>query len=174
MQSSETMFGIGLGIGQLSMVLGAVLAGMLTKRMKYSTLYKQLFLLAILLLPMGVAVTPWMLGLGYWPSFIAFFLFEALFMIINMCINIFAITMIQKETPNEMLGKVMSIVFTVSQCAMPLGQAFFGVLFEQFKSAIYIPVLLAFLATAAISLAGKTLLKSYQPRQVEGLMINKS
>ena len=164
MQSNDIMYGIGLGIGQLSMVLGAILASALTSRITYSTLYKYILALAVLLLPMAVAVTPWMLGLGYWPSFTTFFFFEALFMLINTGINIYAITTIQKETPNEMLGKVMSIVFTVAQCVVPLGQALYGTVLELFKSSIYIAVLMAFLSTAIIALIGKKLLGSFSPR----------
>jgi len=158
MHSSETMYGIGMGIGELSAILGALLVGIFSKKLKLSTLHRVLFLTAVLILPMAFAVTPMMLGMGYWPSFALFFSFGAAIMLLMTVISIFVITSVQKETPNEMLGKVMAIIMAVSQCAAPLGQALYGVAFEQFSAAVYIPVLLACFFTVVIAFAAKIVL----------------
>ena len=36
----------------------------------------------------------------------------------------------QRQTPPELLGKVMAFIMAVSNCASPLGQTVYGVLFE--------------------------------------------
>ena len=74
-------------------------------------------------------------------------------------ISIFVITAIQKETPNELLGKVMAFVMAISQCAAPLGQALYGVAFERFNTAVYIPVFLAGFFAFAISAVSKRVLQ---------------
>ena len=37
----------------------------------------------------------------------------------------------QSRTPQSLLGKVMAFIMAVSNCAAPLGQAVYGVLFEK-------------------------------------------
>lgn len=46
------------------------------------------------------------------------------------------------ETSNEMLGKIMAIIMAVAQCAAPLGQALYGIAFQQFSAAVYALVVL--------------------------------
>ena len=41
-----------------------------------------------------------------------------------------AITLIQQRTPPELMGKIMSCVFTLSLCAQPVGQLVYGGLFD--------------------------------------------
>ena len=158
LESSERMYGFGMGIMQFSAILGAVLAGVITKKLVLSDLHKVLIVIAAVMLPMALAVAPVVLGAGYWPSFILLMGFNVIVMVLITSINIFAITSVQKVTPNEMLGKVMSIIMAVAQCAAPLGMAMYGVAFEQFSGAVYIPVLCACFFTAAISFASKKML----------------
>ncbi len=53
--------------------------------------------------------------------------------LIMVCSTLFTVQMmsfIQTETPQNLIGKVIAVIFTVSMCAQPLGNAFYGVLFE--------------------------------------------
>ncbi len=159
MKSSDLMYGAGMSLIQISSILGALLVGILTKKTTIEKLYRWLFATAMLLLPMAAAVTPMMLGLGHWPSFILFFLFGSMIIMIASIMSIFIITIVQKETPNEMLGKVMAIVMAVAQCVAPVGQIMYGSLFEKFSGAPYIPVLFGGMATAIIAFIGKKLLQ---------------
>ncbi|MCL1820386.1 MAG: MFS transporter [Oscillospiraceae bacterium] len=158
LDSSENMYGIGMGLMQFSTILGAVLTGVITKKLVLSDLYKVLLVIAAVMLPMAFAVTPLVLGAGYWPSFGILMGFNAVVMVLITAINIFAITSVQKVTPNEMLGKVMAIIMAVAQCAAPLGMAMYGIAFEQFSGLVYVPVLGACLFTVAISFVSKKLL----------------
>lgn len=45
----------------------------------------------------------------------------------------YAISIIQGRTPEHMMGKVMSYVFTLSLCAQPVGQIVYGWLFDRFS-----------------------------------------
>lgn len=45
----------------------------------------------------------------------------------------YAIAVIQGYTPEHLMGKVMSYVFTLSMCAQPLGQITYGALFDRFS-----------------------------------------
>ena len=48
-----------------------------------------------------------------------------------------AISAIQGRTPEGLMGKIMSYVFTLSMCAQPVGQMVYGVLFDRFSAAPY-------------------------------------
>lgn len=56
------------------------------------------------------------------------------FSIICALINIAIGTLMQKATPNNMLGRVMSVIVTISMVAMPLGQVIYGALFDNISS----------------------------------------
>lgn len=159
MGSGDILYGIGMGIAELSAILGALTIGFFAKRMRMSTLYRWLLIVSALLLLMAAAVVPPLLSLGFWPSYIAFLLPGAGVVMLMTIFSIFIITVVQQETPNEMLGKVMAIIMAVAQCAAPFGQLLYGGLFEAFSAAVYIPVLLSFAFTVLIALAARTALR---------------
>lgn len=158
MESSKAMYGFGMGTAQLCTILGALLVGAVSKRMSIATLYKPLLLTAALIIPMAAAVTPFFLGLGYWPGFVLFLASGGAIMVLVTVISIYVITAIQLSVPNEMLGKVMAIVMASAQCAAPLGQAMYGFAFQQFRMAAYLPALLACLFTVVIALFSRKML----------------
>ena len=49
----------------------------------------------------------------------------------------YAVSVIQERTPERLMGKVMSCVFTLSMCAQPLGQIIYGALFDIFSDRAY-------------------------------------
>ena len=141
MQSSETMYGIGLGLVSFSTILGALTIGAFTKIFRMNTLYRWLIAIALLFIPIAIAVMPDVLKLGYYPGFIVFMVGMIPASAILMVLDIFVISNVQKKTNNENLGKVMAIIMAVSQCVAPLGQVIYGVVFETFRISIYQPIL---------------------------------
>lgn len=49
----------------------------------------------------------------------------------------YAISVIQERTPEHLMGKVMSYVFTLSMCVQPVGQIIYGALFDGFSDCVY-------------------------------------
>ena len=160
MNSSSTMFGVSEGIMEISTILGALGVGFLSKKMQIENIYKWLLTTCILMIPMIFAVSPQILAMCYWFSYILLFICVVPIIMIVTMISIFVITEIQKITPNEYLGKVLAIITTVAQCAAPLGQLAYGGIFEVFSFKVYIPVLLMGCLTLLISIVGKSLLRS--------------
>ena len=159
LQSSERMYGMGMGVLELSTIVGAVLTGAVTKNTKLSGLHRLLLLASVFILPIALSVAPAFLGLGYWPPFSLMMAFSALVTALATILSIFVITSVQKVTPNEILGKVMAIIMAASQCAAPIGMAIYGVAFEQFHNMVYVPVLAASFFAMGISVVAKFLLK---------------
>jgi len=160
LNSSEGMYGIGMGILELSTIIGAVLTGVLTKNLKLSGLHRWLLVSSVLIIPIAFSVTPVILGLGYLPSFVMMMFFSALVMAMATILSIFVITVVQKVTPNEILGKVMGIIMAVAGCAAPLGMMVYGIAFELFNNAVYVPILAACLFTLAIAFIAKNILRN--------------
>jgi len=152
MQSSDTMYGIGMGLINFATILGALTIGIFAKKMSMKKLYRWILVIALLILPMALSLTPFMLGLGYYPSFMLFMICAMPIAMIMTIISIFVIAKVQKKTPNENLGKVMAIITAVSQCAAPVGQIIYGVFFEAFSATVYLPTI--FVCIAMLAMAG--------------------
>ncbi|MED0964061.1 MFS transporter [Bacillus paramycoides] len=141
MQSSDTMYGIGMGLIDFATILGALSIGFFAKNLQMKTLYYWMFVIALLVLPMALSVTPFILSMGHYPPFILFILCSIFIAMIMTIVSIYVITVVQKKTPNENLGKVMAIITAVSQCMAPIGQIVYGFMFEGFSLKIYLPIL---------------------------------
>ena len=137
MQSTDTMYGIGLGLVSFSAILGALSIRVFTKIFTMKTLYRWLLAIAFLFLPIAIAVTPALLKQEYYIAFAVFMMGMLPASAILMLLDIFVISNVQRKTSNENLGKVMAIIMAVSQCAAPLGQLAYGIVFEAFDTDVY-------------------------------------
>lgn len=141
MESSDTLYGIGMGLIDFATILGALSIGFFAKKLQMKTLHYWMFVIALLVIPMTLSVTPLILNMGHYPPFILFILSSIFIAMIMTIISIYVITVVQKKTPNENLGKVMAIITAVSQCMAPIGQIVYGFMFEVFSLKIYLPIL---------------------------------
>ena len=78
-------------------------------------------------------------------------------MIFSTIFSVQTLSFIQAETPQNLIGKVIAVVLTVSMCAQPLGNAFYGVLFEFCKGAEYVAVLFSGVASLAIAVGARSI-----------------
>lgn len=160
MQSTDTMYGVGMGLIQFASILGALTVGFFAKKMRMNTLYRWIIIIALMLLPIAASVAPYILGLGYYPAFILFMLGAIPMAMAATVISIFVITKVQRVTPNENLGKVMAIIMAAAQCAAPLGQIIYGVVFESFSAVLYLPVVAVTLIMLVVSGISKRILRN--------------
>lgn len=142
METGHTLYGIGMGSIDLATILGALAMGYFATKLRIHSLYIWVFVTALFVIPMAIAVLPPSLQMGLYPSYILFIGCAVVIAMIMTVISIYVMTLVQKETPNEKMGKVMAIMMAVSQCMAPLGQIGYGFLFEDFRSHIYIPILM--------------------------------
>ncbi|MGE7914615.1 MFS transporter [Lysinibacillus xylanilyticus] len=159
LQSSDTLYGVGMGLIDFATILGALSMGYFAKKMGINNLYLWIFITALLIVPMALSVTPIMLNIGYYPSYTLFVGSALLIAMIMTIISIYVITVVQKETPNENLGKVMAIIIAVSQCMAPIGQILYGMLFEGFSVNIYVPILIISVVMVVLAVATKRILR---------------
>lgn len=140
MHSTDVMYGFGMGVINFATILGAFLIGFTASKMNMKRLYYWVLSIAILIVPMTIAIVPPITKLGFSYSFILFLLCAVPVAMIMTTISIFMITKVQKETPNNFLGKVMATITAVSQCAAPIGQFVYGIMFQRLKTTLYVPV----------------------------------
>ena len=80
------------------------------------------------------------------------------------CSTIFVVQMmsfIQRETPPNLIGKVIAVILTVSMCAQPLGNALYGVLFEIGKGFEYAVVLFSGTISLLIAISTRNIFKKF-------------
>lgn len=162
MKSNDVMYGIGVGMIQFSTILGALSIGFFSKKMSMKKLYRWLAVASILLLPTALSLFPKVVKLGYYPSYLLFIICMVPIAMIMTIMSIFILTRVQRQTPNELLGKVMSIIMAVAQCAAPVGQIIYGVIFEKFHFQIYIPILILFVLLLLMTVWAKKIFKNEQ------------
>ena len=84
--------------------------------------------------------------------------------LIMVCSTLFTVQMmsfIQTETPQNLIGKVIAVILTVSMCAQPLGNAFYGVLFEICKGCEFVPVLFSGVVSLIIAINARNIFQRF-------------
>lgn len=92
------------------------------------------------------------------------------FFAVMMLSTIFSVQMMafmQRETPQNLIGKVIAVVLTVSMCAQPLGNALYGVLFEACKGFEYAIVLFSGIVSLAIAAAAGSIFQKLAEQGTE-------
>lgn len=133
-------------------ILGSIIAGLIVEKFKIRKLHLTLLIIAIPLLPCGIIfLFVQNIQINYAILLLSFAIIQ-----ISACVfSVFALSIIQQLTPDNMTGKVMAYTATFSLCAQPLGQIIFGILFDGFSSAVYLVLIPTGIILSIISLTTK-------------------
>ena len=138
LQVNDTMYGIGMGVFSFASIIGAIFAGQLTKNIKFNNFYRVFTLSGILLILMNLLLSM----TSIWVGFMVVLVMEIIIGMMLSAISIYLITIVQRITPKENLGKVMATIIAVAQCAVPLGQLLMGLIFRNTTDSVFVPLLL--------------------------------
>lgn len=117
---------------------GSIAAGALVGKLRTARLAGVLAALGACLLPVGgIFLIPAGGNVRYFISLAAFCGMQAAVSIFSL----FALSLIQRDTPDNLMGKVMAYTSAITLCAQPLGQLVYGFLFERFREAVYLVLL---------------------------------
>ncbi len=117
---------------------GSIAAGALVGKLRTASLAGVLAALGACLLPVGgIFLIPAGGNVRYFISLAAFCGMQAAVSIFSL----FALSLIQRDTPDNLMGKVMAYTSAITLCAQPLGQLVYGFLFERFREAVYLVLL---------------------------------
>ena len=115
-------------------ILGGVCVALWGQRLRLRRLAAVFSALGACLLPCGLVFLLPVSATGrYWVLLVMFCACQLGCSVFSTC----AISVIQTRTPEHLMGKVMSFVFTLSMCAQPLGQIVYGALFDCFARSPY-------------------------------------
>lgn len=113
---------------------GSIAAGALVGKLRTGSLFRILAALGVCLLPAGwIFLIPAGRTLQYLVSLVSFCGMQAAASVFSL----FAVSLIQRDTPNSLIGKVMAYTSAIVLCAQPLGQLLYGFLFGRFQEAVY-------------------------------------
>lgn len=116
-------------------ILGSIAAGLLTGKLKSGRLSYVLAAIGVCIIPAGaVFLFPSGTFIRYAVNIAAFCGMQATISIFS----IFAVSLIQQNTPNDLIGKIMAYTSAVTMCAQPVGQMVYGFLFDRFREAVYL------------------------------------
>lgn len=134
---SSQLYGYAQGVGAAGGLLGGILTGVLGSRLKIQNVWKQLFLAAVLLLPIGAVL---MIDISANAAYLVVVACYGAIMAVATIFSVQMLVYIQSETPVHLTGKVISLAMAVSMCAQPIGQALYGILFDRFQTNSYVIV----------------------------------
>ncbi|HAO6440064.1 TPA: MFS transporter [Listeria monocytogenes] len=167
LQVNDLMYGIGMSIVSLSTILGSIFAGYFTKKLRLNNLYLTFTLSGLLLFAMNGGLT---FAGNSFGNIIGFFLFVITGVAIGMLmsiVSIYLISMVQRATSKENLGKVMATFVACVQCAVPLGQLMIGRLFNQTTANVFLPMVLIASAILVISVVCYYLFRQQQKTNIQ-------
>lgn len=123
-------YGVAESAMGVAAVLGSLFVGLLGQKFRLRWLGLVFVGLGACLIPAGLVFRLPVEALGiYWVLLAAFCISQFGCSVFSTC----SISVIQARTPEHLMGKVMSCVFTLSLCAQPAGQIVYGLLFDWFS-----------------------------------------
>ena len=153
---SATYYGAAESAMGAAAILGSLCAGLLGKKLRVRDMAAIFLSFGLSLFPIGLS---FLLPVGRMARYGVLLFFFCVCQL-GVCIfSTYAITLIQQRTPKQLMGKVMSCVFTLSMCAQPVGQVVYGALFDCFFDSVYWVLIPTGVLICLIAVASRGFLK---------------
>lgn len=153
---SATYYGAAESAMGAAAILGSLCAGLLGKKLRVRDMAAIFLSFGLSLFPIGLS---FLLPVGRMARYGVLLFFFCVCQL-GVCIfSTYAITLIQQRTPEQLMGKVMSCVFTLSMCAQPVGQVVYGALFDCFSDSVYWVLIPTGVLICLIAVASRGFLK---------------
>lgn len=153
---SATYYGAAESAMGAAAILGSLCAGLLGKKLRVRNMAAIFLSFGLSLFPIGFS---FLLPVGRMARYGVLLFFFCVCQL-GVCIfSTYAITLIQQRTPEQLMGKVMSCVFTLSMCAQPVGQLVYGALFDCFSDSVYWVLIPTGMLICLIAVASRGFLK---------------
>ena len=155
---ANRLYGFAEGALAAGGLAGGICAGIFSNRLKIYKSGSLVVACAVCVFPIGAAL------LLFSSARIIYFVITGCCFLIMLFSTMFTVQMmsfVQTETPQNLIGKVIAVILTVSMCAQPLGNALYGVLFEICKGCEYAVVFFSGIASLMISISARNIFKSW-------------
>lgn len=159
---SATYYGAAESAMGAAAILGSLCAGLLGKKLRVRDMAAIFLSFGLSLFPIGLS---FLLPVGRMARYGVLLFFFCVCQL-GVCIfSTYAITLIQQRTPKQLMGKVMSCVFTLSMCAQPVGQVVYGALFDCFSDSVYWVLIPTGVLICLIAVASRGFLKRMEAEE---------
>ena len=125
--AANKLYGFAEGALAAGGLAGGVCAGIFAKKFTIRKSGNLIVACSVCVFPIGVSL---FLSSSSWVSYVVLALCCFVIMVFSTIFIVQIMSFVQKETPSHLIGKVISVILTVSMCSQPLGNALYGVLFE--------------------------------------------
>ena len=155
---ANRLYGFAEGAMAAGGLLGGICAGVFAGKLSIRKSAVLLKISAMCVFPMGAVLIASASGIFKYMVItvccFAIMLFSSVFTVLMM-------SFIQAEVPQNLIGKVIAVIMTVSMCAQPLGNAWYGVLFEFLKGYEYVVVLFSGVVSLGIAAGAEKVFKEF-------------
>ena len=163
---SNQTFGIVQGIVGSGMVAGALLTPKISNRISVEKMHVYFYAVSLAILGMGCstiiyndssAITRQMAvyifaGMGF------------LYLFLIAIINISFFTVVQKNIPLSMMGKIMALIVAICSAFTPIGQILYGFWFDKYADNLIIIYIFAIICTIILGMVLGKILKKYHSK----------
>ena len=156
---SAEHYGAAESVMGVAAVLGSLFVGIMAQKFRLRWLAFVFMGLGFSLIPTGIA---FLLPVGPFGVYIILLIMFSLGQFGCSLFSTYAISVIQTRTPEHLMGKVMSYVFTLAMCAQPIGQIIYGSLFDWFSNTPYFVLIPSGVLVCVIGLLSKTFFKKFE------------
>ncbi len=157
---ANRLYGFAEGALAAGGLFGGIGAGLFADRLKIHKSGNLVIACAACVFPMGVSLLLFSSGMV---NYIVITLCCFGVMTFSAMFTVQMMSFMQRETPQNMIGKVIAVVLTVSMCAQPVGNAIYGVLFEiceGFEAAV---VLFSGVVSLGIAIRARHIFSAFSP-----------
>lgn len=153
---ANRLYGFAEGAMAAGGLAGGIGAGIFAKKLEFHKSGSLVIACTICVFPISAVL------LLFSSEMIKYIVITVCCFIIMVFSTIFTVQMmsfIQTETPQNLIGKVIAVILTISMCAQPLGSALYGALFEICKGYEYAVVLFSGTVSLLIAIRAKNIFK---------------
>ena len=154
---ANKLYGFAEGALAAGGLTGGILAGVFANKLVIQKSGRLIIACAICVFPISTALILFSSGI------INYIIVTVCCFVIMVFSTIFTVQMmsfIQTEPPQNLIGKVIAVILTVSMCAQPLGNALYGILFEICKGFEYTVVLFSGIVSLLIAVKAKNIFQT--------------
>lgn len=157
---SNQLYGYASGALAAGGLFGGICAGIFARKLSFRKSGNLVMTCALCIFPMAISL---LLISSPLINYAVITLCCFIMMVFSTLFTVQMMTFVQSETPAHLIGKVIALIFTLSTCAQPLGNALYGVLFDLCPSKEYLVILFSGITSLTIALKARNLFKNLSP-----------
>lgn len=159
---ANRLYGFAEGALAAGGLAGGISAGIFAKKLTIQKSGNLIIYCAACMFPMGISLMLFSSGL------INYAVMTVCCFVVMLFSTVFTVQMmafVQTETSQNLIGKVIAVIFTISMCAQPIGNAFYGVLFEICSGFEFAVLLFAGIVSMIIAVSTRNIFQSFSKNE---------